>query len=324
MAGPRSATPEIVSASPTSSLHRISLGHTRSSSAPPLPQITASPPVPEPVPPIQLDSPHDNGTPRPPTPHRGYSLALPSPLSPAQHAHEERRRVNSTSAASSSGNSLNGKNSITATRGSRGGASERDEADLEAAEMGRATATASGLRDMRSKDTLGSVEGRSRRFAPSHAASQAAEAPPIDFFDAVQVYQTVAARRATFDTLLWSVPSTSFAAQAFLFQVALAGDTSRSARIISMGLSLLITILTLQLFTRQLQAEAADHAWLEGEAWSKYRDRPPEKARHFKFFAQTRGFTWWSNGMLIIGLVALGVLITSAVQPTAFENCQKN
>ena len=36
-----------------------------------------------------------------------------------------------------------------------------------------------------------------------------------------------------------------------------------------MALSILITVLTLQLFTRQLQAEAADHAWLE--AWEKVR-----------------------------------------------------
>ncbi|KAI5481054.1 hypothetical protein MNV49_006240 [Pseudohyphozyma bogoriensis] len=85
------------------------------------------------------------------------------------------------------------------------------------------------------------------------AVSAASMAPPENFHDVAQVYQIVCSRRATFDNLLWSVPSTSFAAQAFLFQTALAGDTAQSARIISMALSILITILTLQLFTRQLQ-----------------------------------------------------------------------
>ncbi|KAL8291763.1 hypothetical protein RQP46_002021 [Phenoliferia psychrophenolica] len=105
--------------------------------------------------------------------------------------------------------------------------------------------------------------------------------------------------------------------QAFLFQTALAGDSAQSARIISMALSILITILTLQLFTRQLQAEAADHAWLEdwekrhhvhptdcahGETWQKYRSVPPKRARCFKFLASIRGFTLWSNVSLIQSL----------------------
>lgn len=169
--------------------------------------------------------------------------------------------------------------------------------------------------------------------------TNASHAPPLDFLDAVQIFSIVCERRAVFDTLLWSVPSTSFAAQAFLFQTALAGDSARSARIISMALSILITVLTLQLFTRQLQAEAADHQWLKdweerhgvdpadcahGETWDKYRKILPERARHFKWLANIRGFTLWSHGMLVIGLVAAGVLITSAISSTAFQNCQNN
>ncbi|KAM0751756.1 hypothetical protein T439DRAFT_218260 [Meredithblackwellia eburnea MCA 4105] len=170
-------------------------------------------------------------------------------------------------------------------------------------------------------------------------ASNVSEAPPLNFHDAVQIYQIVSNRRAVFDGLLWSVPSTSFAAQAFLFQTALAGDSAQSARIISMALSFLITILTLQLFTRQLQAEDSDNRWLadwekrhqvhyldraHGDTWREYRSKLPDRARYFKFLANIRGFTLWSNGMLIIGGVALGVLIASAVNPNTFQNCQNN
>lgn len=54
----------------------------------------------------------------------------------------------------------------------------------------------------------------------------------------------------------------SLTAQSFLFSIALDGETTRMSRIVSMTLSLVITMLTLQLFTRQLQAEGADHDWL--------------------------------------------------------------
>ncbi|ORY90717.1 hypothetical protein BCR35DRAFT_299281 [Leucosporidium creatinivorum] len=192
------------------------------------------------------------------------------------------------------------------------------------------------LRERPSRETMRS---RRRVLSPTGTAASAASAAPIDFHDLVQIYQLVAARRSVFDSLLWTVPSTSFAAHSFLFQTALAGDTSQAARIISMALSVLITILTLQLFTRQLQAAAADHAWLEdwekrhgvderdcahGPTWAKYRSVLPPRARHFKVLAAIRGFTLWSNGMTIIGFVALGVLIASALNPTTFQNCQNN
>ncbi|GAA5896976.1 hypothetical protein JCM6882_007320 [Rhodosporidiobolus microsporus] len=203
---------------------------------------------------------------------------------------------------------------MAATRGSQRGSDDEIEE-----EGGKPVREEGGLRDVRSRETM-----RSRRTRGASPAPTAASASPIDFHDSVQIYQIVAGRRANFDLLLWSVPSTSFAAQAFLFQTALAGDSSRTARIVAMALSVLITLLTLQLFTRQLQAEAADHAWLEGETWATYRSVLPHRARHFKFLASIRGFTLWSNGMLIIGLVAIGVLITAAIDETAFQNCQDN
>src|SRR5437868_6089036 len=85
-----------------------------------------------------------------------------------------------------------------------------------------------------------------------------------------EVYAAVAARRNQFDSLLWQVPALSLAGQAFLFSVALAPDARPLSRIVACALSLTITGLTLQLFTRHRQGEIADAHWLEAYEVERY------------------------------------------------------
>ncbi|GAA6005381.1 hypothetical protein JCM10207_002961 [Rhodosporidiobolus poonsookiae] len=170
----------------------------------------------------------------------------------------------------------------------------------------------------------------------SSASSLASRAPPLDFRDLVVIYTAVADRRSTFDQLLWSVPVTSFTAQAFLFTTALAGDSSRAARLISMSISLLVTVMTIHLFTRQLQASDADHRWLDdfeerhnlprmdrshGARWSEYQGILPNPAKHFAFLTHATAFTFWANGMLAMGAAALFVLVWAAVKQDDLQVC---
>ncbi|GAA5905406.1 hypothetical protein JCM6882_003151 [Rhodosporidiobolus microsporus] len=179
----------------------------------------------------------------------------------------------------------------------------------------------------------------SRPPSLASARSVASQAPPLDFRDLVCIYQAVAERRSTFDQLLWSVPVTSFTAQAFLFTTALAGDSSRAARLLSMALSLLVTVLTLHLFTRQLQASDADHRWLDdfeerhnlpkqdrshGARWSEYQAHIPNPARQFAFLTHATAFTFWANGMLAIGAGAVFILVWSAVKQDDLQVCGGN
>ncbi len=62
--------------------------------------------------------------------------------------------------------------------------------------------------------------------------------------------------------MLWRVPVLSFTAQAFLFSIALAPDSSRAARILTSLLATLILFLSIHLLTRHRQAEIADGEWL--------------------------------------------------------------
>jgi hypothetical protein len=122
----------------------------------------------------------------------------------------------------------------------------------------------------------------------------------------LEMYLAIAARRTQFDNLLWQVPVLSLTAQAFLFTVALGANTSRAARIIAACLSLIITFLTLQLFTRHRQAEITDADWLEryetetlgvpsahGIAWRQARNTRIQAAGVFSSLARLGGFRTW-------------------------------
>lgn len=195
-------------------------------------------------------------------------------------------------------------------------------------------------RDLRDERTSGHL-GRVQSSSGWTNGTDASNAAPMDFADTAVIYQCVADRRSSFDVLLWSVPATGFGAQAFLFTTALAGSTARSSRLISMGLSLLLTGMTLQLFTRQLQAEDADRRWLEdweerhhlapddrshGAIWTQYQSRLPDPARHFGFMTKASAYTFWAHGMVFFGVVALCVLLMAAIIPSEqyLENCGGN
>lgn len=109
---------------------------------------------------------------RPPTPHRGYSLAIPSPAvgpsSPVSYAAEpsegSRRRRNISSSS----------------RGGEGRAGDDDE-ELELAEAGRR-----GLRDVKSRDTIRTSRTNGTRIREKRMAASpcptAASASPCVFF----------------------------------------------------------------------------------------------------------------------------------------------
>lgn len=137
------------------------------------------------------------------------------------------------------------------------------------------------------------------------------------------MYQAVAARRAQWDNLVWQVPVLSLTAQAFLFTIALGVGVSRTARIISALLSLIITLLSVSLMARHRQAEVTDALWLEayernvigssepvhGPAWRVRRDATSIDAGWIgRFIPMPRAFGTWVIGLSLFGVAALVVL----------------
>lgn len=147
------------------------------------------------------------------------------------------------------------------------------------------------------------------------------------------VYQAVVSRRLQWDNLVWQVPLLSLTAQAFLFTIALAGDTSRTARVIAAGLSLIVTFLSITLMARHRQAEIADAHWLEayeddhfsgmgdavhGRAFQARRNTTAIGAgRVGRMIPMRPGFATWVIGLAGFGVAALIVLVVTIFWPTS-------
>ncbi|GAA5971368.1 hypothetical protein JCM11641_008326 [Rhodosporidiobolus odoratus] len=93
-----------------------------------------------------------------------------------------------------------------------------------------------------------------------------------------------------------------------------------------MSLSLLVTLMTIHLFTRQLQASDADHRWLDD--FEERHCLPKQDCSHGArwrevdaFLTHATAFTFWSNGMLVMGLAALFVLVWAVVKQDDLEVC---
>jgi hypothetical protein len=77
------------------------------------------------------------------------------------------------------------------------------------------------------------------------------------------VWQTLAARRSGYDTMMWQTPSLGMTAQAFLFTLALASGSSPWARLIAALLSLILSLLVMQLMAKHRRHELLDSLLLE-------------------------------------------------------------
>ena len=147
------------------------------------------------------------------------------------------------------------------------------------------------------------------------------------------IYQTVASRRLQWDNLVWQVPLLSLTAQAFLFSIALAPDSHRSARALAAGLSIVMSFLCITLMARHRQAEFADAEWLSereaefagddedwlihGTKWQKRRDAvSPDKGWFGKVVPVLPGYRTWVIGLFIFFVAALAILLLTLFWPT--------
>ncbi|KAG8827784.1 hypothetical protein FRC19_000288 [Serendipita sp. 401] len=147
------------------------------------------------------------------------------------------------------------------------------------------------------------------------------------------IYQTVANRRLAFDNMTWQVPIMALSAHAFLFTISLASDTSRTARIMSMGLSFLITLLTARLFIGHMKREVSDRAWLAAfekqylpplcqthiKDWKFRTNVRPKKAGWMYPLFVFPAFGVWRDGLMIIGGCALAVIGMTIWKPELLE-----
>jgi hypothetical protein len=86
-----------------------------------------------------------------------------------------------------------------------------------------------------------------------------------DFSDSqmLAIWQTLSARRANFDAMMWQTPALGMTAQAFLLTLALSPGTRPGARLMVAGLSFTLSIMVLQLMAKHRKNELLDSFFLE-------------------------------------------------------------
>lgn len=81
--------------------------------------------------------------------------------------------------------------------------------------------------------------------------------------DLYVAYAALSARRYGYDAMLWQTPALAVTAQAFLLTIALGKDSSPTARLISSALSLILSLMSVQLMAKHRQNESLDSFMLE-------------------------------------------------------------
>lgn len=87
--------------------------------------------------------------------------------------------------------------------------------------------------------------------------------PEAGAAELLAVWQMVAARRQSYDAMMWQTPALGMTAQAFLLSLALGSDTSDLARIVAATLSVLISFMVVQLLAKHRLNEFLDTLTLE-------------------------------------------------------------
>ncbi len=124
-------------------------------------------------------------------------------------------------------------------------------------------------------------------------------------------YQSLSDRSLSHDELMWQTPGLAFAGQAFLLSAALAADTPTGGRILASALSVLVSIMTVQLMAKHSALERYDKKMLhdldEQMGYPLVHAKPPQMPG----LAGLPSRVIWQWGFGIIGVASLLILVSA-------------
>ncbi|MGD0539946.1 MAG: hypothetical protein ABSB33_00375 [Tepidisphaeraceae bacterium] len=128
------------------------------------------------------------------------------------------------------------------------------------------------------------------------------------------LYEIIGFRRQTTESILWQTPALSLTAQAFLFLIALAHDSSFAARLISCVLSCATSLASLQSMAKHRAYEISDSIWLEKyeiERWGKGTNGKP--APHNRKQVHSRDSWFIKRSICFVWMGLLGPFFLAAL-----------
>ncbi|MCL8253188.1 hypothetical protein AERO_17520 [Aeromicrobium fastidiosum] len=134
--------------------------------------------------------------------------------------------------------------------------------------------------------------------------------------DAVTIgYTALQARALTRDELTWQTPALAMTAQAFLMTIALAADSSQTARVVASLLSALVSLLSAQLLEKHSALHHQDFLSLERLEQRAGLLRVHAKPAVTGRLASARSRQWWQRGMAAFGLTSIVIAVVAIVWP---------
>jgi hypothetical protein len=144
------------------------------------------------------------------------------------------------------------------------------------------------------------------------------------------LYGAISARRTARDSLMWQVPALSLTGQAFLFTIALSGDTTLTSRRLAAGLALVVALMSIQVFDRHQHLIKIDSELLKGKLEArmgletyglpyfhlKTKDLEGEAGVVAKLWWNWRSPPLWRIALFAFALAAAFTLVVTFVQPT--------
>jgi len=127
-------------------------------------------------------------------------------------------------------------------------------------------------------------------------------------------YNVLAARRVATDSLLWQSPALSLTAQAFLFTITLDSGTVVGARLIAAFLALVVSLVSMQLMTKNRYFEKRDSKMLEeyekakqDDGFQSIHERPDYSEA--AWYEKIKSYRLWLFMLAIFGTAAVVVIV---------------
>jgi hypothetical protein len=136
-------------------------------------------------------------------------------------------------------------------------------------------------------------------------------------------YEMVVLRQLEQDAMMWQTPALALTAEAFLLTIALGGDSSQLARLLSSGLSVVVSVLAIQLMAKHHFLAALDGAYLRDTerrlSLPPVTDRGWEKRVRHARPTRFSSYKVWQAGLSLFALVGIAIFVVALVHPAAWH-----
>lgn len=139
----------------------------------------------------------------------------------------------------------------------------------------------------------------------------------LTYNDELAVYESISARQAAHNSLLWQTPALAMTAQAFLMTIAL-GEVPVASRLVASMLGVVIAALSIQLMKKHSESERRDTRILHSIELRHGMRPAHERVSGETWLTKLRSRTVWTVGLGLFGAASLAIAFVGVFAPDLF------